>query len=176
MWMNYLNLISLNLKLKSILVGVLVISFITTSQSVADTTRSVYLSKLRTALDASSKSFPNSQGFTNGYNYQLKNKDIINSQIKKIQTLCKLYSYSEKNKISLNKAANDGALALFKGEKTIIEAIKAQGATNTTIMDYEFVTVSSFLVGTFVYCNEYYSITKKVFIPKYQNALSTYLG
>ena len=92
--------------------------------ALADSSRSIYLRTLKTALDASEKSFSESQDLNNGYEYQLRDDSIIDSQIKQIKNLFKLYKYSESNNISLTKAAKDRAAAAGKNEMQIINAIR----------------------------------------------------
>jgi len=160
-----------------LLASLLIVSLSSPLPVAADTKKSTYLSELKRALEyAVAKSFPYSQGFWNGYNFHLKEDEVINRQIKQIQTLCKLYKYSAENNISLNKAARDGARAAFDNEKVIIKSIKAQGANRSTILDYESVTMDTFFAGTFVYCNKYFSITTRVFASQYQSLLKDYLS
>ncbi len=134
-----------------------------------------YLSKLKASLKASAKNYSGSQGFEVGKKIFTTNPVGISQQVNRIKTLCTLYDYSVKNKISISKASQDAAAAILEVEIESIDTILNDGGNYTDVKDYEFVQTTSLSVGVGVYCKKHSSKVKTTLIPLFNEYLDDYL-
>ena len=137
--------------------------------------QSSYLTKLKATLKASAKYYSGSQGFEVGTRIFTTNSAGISEQVNRIKTVCKLYDYSIKNKISTTKASQDAASTIFEVELESIEAILNDGGTYSDVTDYEFVQTTALSVGVGVYCKSHASKVKNTLIPLFNKFLDNYL-
>jgi hypothetical protein len=135
-----------------------------------------YLTKLKASLKASAKYYADSQGFEVGKRIFTTNPAGISEQINRIRTVCKLYDYSVKNKISSNKASQDAASTIFEVELESIDTILNDGGTYSDVTDYEFVQTSALSVGVSVYCKSHLTKVKMSLIPLFNKFLDNYLA